>query len=274
MMHFLVPTDFSPAACHALAVAVQLARPLGGRITLLHAVELPPADDLSPDVFVMKLLQAAKHQLQLLLREATPYATEAIIQELLQVAPRRTALLAALTQQRPNMVVIGSAAAPASGSTTEWLVRTALCPVLVVRQPLSDSPVRTVVFATDFSVLALRAGPVLRQLQTLFPAAVLHVLHVGAVGQLAETLLSQLTQLVQQHGLADSELAIVTAPSLHVGIAQFAQQVQADMVVLRAGAAGIGWLWPTDEASAQALPALPPVLTFRLAEETGVEDKR
>ncbi len=79
MTHFLVPTDFSPAACHALAVAVQLARPLEGRITLLHAVELPPADDLSPDVFVMKLLQAATHQLQLLLRETTQHATEATI---------------------------------------------------------------------------------------------------------------------------------------------------------------------------------------------------
>ena len=270
MMHFLVPTDFSPAARHALTCAVQLARPLGGHITLLHAVELPPAQDLAPDVFVMKLLQAAKHQLQLLLREATHHATEATIQELLQVAPRRTALLAALAQQRPDMVVIGSAAAPAtSGSTAEWLVRTAPCPVLLVSQPLGDGPVRTLVFATDFSVLALHAGPELRRLQALFPAAVLHVLHVGTVGQPAERLLTQLTQLVQQQGLADSELAVVTAASLRAGITQFTQQVQADILVLRVGATGIGWLWPTDEALAATLP---PVLTFRLAEEIVVAD--
>ncbi|MVN77539.1 hypothetical protein GO988_14480 [Hymenobacter sp. HMF4947] len=262
MTHFLVPTDFSPVSHHALTAAVQLAQPLAGRITLLHAVELPPTPDLRPNVFVMKLLQAAKHQLQLLLREASQHVSQATIQELLQVMPHRTAILAALAQQ-PDMLVVGSAPTEPLSHTIQWLLRTAPCPVLVVRHPISGSLVRTVVFPTGFSVRALRAGAVLRRLQAFFPAAACYLLHVGAAEQSAETLAASLAQLAQQVGLANCQLAVVVAANRRLGIAQFAQRVQADMVVLHVGAAG--WLWPISEDTENA--RLPPVLTFRLAED-------
>ena len=265
MKHFLVPTDFSPAARQALAAAVQLARPLAGRITLLHAVELPAAGEVSPNIFVMKLLQAAKQQLQLLLREAAQHAAEATVQEMLQIAPRRPAILTAFAQQRPDVVVVGTAATARPGSTTEWLVRTAPCPVLVVSHPLQCGPLRTVVVPTDFSDPARQAGPELRRLRAFFPAAALYLLHVAAPDAALEPLRAQLAGLGQQWGLAGSALAIVTATSPLGGIAQFAQRVQADMVVLRVGTRGAGGLWPGP--AAPAYPALPPVLLFRLDQE-------
>lgn len=264
MTHLLVPTDFSPVSHYALAAAVQLARPAAGRITLLHAVELPPTPDLLPNVFVMKLLQAAKQQLQLLLREASQHASQATIQELLQVMPHRAAIVAALAQP-PDVLVVGSAPTGPLGSTIQWLLRTAPCPVLVVRYPISCSPVRTVVFPTDFSGRALRAGAVLRRLQAFFPAAVCYLLHVGAAGPSAERLAASLSQLAQQLDLANCQQAVVVAASLRLGIAQFARQVQADMVLLRVGPAGAGWLWPAPESATGT--ELPPVLTFRLTED-------
>ena len=46
--HLLAPTDFSPASERAVEYAVQLARRLGARLTLLHVV--PPPSDLSYSV--------------------------------------------------------------------------------------------------------------------------------------------------------------------------------------------------------------------------------
>ncbi|WP_210521636.1 universal stress protein [Hymenobacter terricola] len=273
MQHFLVPTDFSGAAGRALATAVQLARPLAARITLLHAVELPPTADAAPEVFVMKLLQAAKDHLQHLLREAAQHAWQTPIQEITQVAPRRVALLAAIAQQHPDVVIIGATCGRGgrAGSTVDWLVRMAPCPVLVVQAPLGPGPVQTVVFPTDFSALALHAGPMLRGLQVLFPVAVLHVLHVATAGESPETLREQLALLVQHQGLAGCELAVVTAPDLRTGIAQFVQHMRADMLVLRVGAGGIGWLGPGDNLPAEAAPTLPPVLTFRRENEPAAD---
>ncbi|MDJ0367704.1 universal stress protein [Hymenobacter sp. H14-R3] len=273
MPHFLVATDFSAAAGRALAAAVQLAEPLQARITLLHAVELPPTAAAAPEVFVMKLLQAAKNQLQYLLREAAQHAWQTPIREILQVAPRRVALLAAIAQQQPDMVLIGATLGQGGriGSTVDWLVRVALCPVLVMHTPFGPGPVRVVVFPTDFSALALHAGPMLRRLQVLFPVAVLHVLHVGTAGESPETLREQLALLVHQQGLAGCELAIVTAADLRTGVAQFVQSVRADVLVLRVGASGLGWLWPADNLTANAAPTWPPILTFRLQNEPVVD---
>ena len=273
MQHFLVPTDFSPVAGQALAAAVQLAQPLKARITLLHAVELPPTAAAVPEVFVMKLLQAAKDRLQHLLREAAQHTWQAPIREVLQVAPRRVALLAALVQQQPDMVLIGATLGRGGrvGPTVEWLVRVAPCPVLVLPTPFGPGPVRVVVFPTDFSARALHAGPMLRGLQFLFPLAVLHVLHVGTAGESPETLREQLALLMQQQGLAGCELAIVTAADLRTGVAQFVQRVGADVLVLRVGTSGLNWLWPAGNLPVDAAPTWPPILTFRLQNEPVVD---
>ena len=273
MQHLLVPTDFSVAAGRALAAAVQLARPLQARITLLHAVELPPTATTAPEVFVVKLLQTAKDRLQYLLREAAQHDGQPPIREMLQVAPRRVALLAALAQQQPDMVLIGATLSQGGrvGSTVEWLIRMAPCPVLVLHTPLGPGPVRVVVFPTDFSALALHAGPTLRELQVLFPVAVLHVLHVGTAGESPETLREQLALLVQQQSLAGCELAIVTATDLRTRVAQFLQSVRADVLVVRVGAGGLNWLWPAGNLPGDATATWPPILTFRLQNEPVVD---
>lgn len=271
-MHLLVPTDFSPTAHHALNAAVQLARPLVGSITLLHAVELPVVEASSsateplPGVFVIKLLQAAKQQCQLLLREAAPYTSEATIRELLVVAPRQVAIRSALVPL-PDMLVVGASGAPAALTpTAEWLVRTAPCPVLLVRYPVVYSSVQAIVFPTDFSLLAHQAGPMLRRLRAFFPVAALYVLHVSAPGKPHPALAARLNELVKELDLTRCQPAVVAASSLGLGIAQFVQQVRAELVVLRVGSSGVDWLWPS-AAAEQSAPALPPVLTFRLADE-------
>lgn len=272
MTHLLVPTDFSSTARHALDAAVQLARPLAGSVTLLHAVELPDVEaspsptEALPGVFVMKLLQTAKQRCQLLLREAAQHTAEASIRELLLVAPRQVAIQSAL-MPAPDMVVVGTTGTrTALGPTAEWLVRTAPCPVLLVRHPLIDCQIRVAVFPTDFSLPALQTGPMLHRMRAFFPTAALYVLHVSTPGKPSQGLATRLNELVQQLGLAGCRPAVVAAPSLGLGIAQFVQQVRAELVVLRVGSSGAGWLWPA-VAAELTTPALPLVLTFRLADE-------
>src|SRR5919107_329666 len=88
MRSILVPTDFSTEAHHAFEAALRLAKRLGGRVTLLHAVELPETANFStyggpvggtelpnstriPDeVFMMELLKATRRRMEVLLAEA------------------------------------------------------------------------------------------------------------------------------------------------------------------------------------------------------------
>src|ERR687890_545761 len=92
MRSILVPTDFSTEAHHAFEAALQLAKRLGGHVTLLHAVELPETANFStyggpvggtelpnstsiPDeLLIPALLKSTKHRMMALLAEAAKRA--------------------------------------------------------------------------------------------------------------------------------------------------------------------------------------------------------
>jgi nucleotide-binding universal stress UspA family protein len=157
MQHILVPTDFSDTACAALHYAADLAERLGAQITVLHVVfaeriedELSGLDALAylsaardpagkppqwdPDAW----LSACRARLQALVephrRPQTPIATDV-------VAGRPSAAIVDYARQRAvDLIVMGThGRGPVArffiGSVTENVVRSADCPVLLVRSP-------------------------------------------------------------------------------------------------------------------------------------------
>src|ERR1700741_1827388 len=55
--HFVAPTDFSPNSDKAVDYAVQLARRLGAKLTLLHVVPEPSALDYSIEGISLKEIE-------------------------------------------------------------------------------------------------------------------------------------------------------------------------------------------------------------------------
>ena len=139
--HILCPVDFSSSSLRALAYAGDLARETGARLTALHVLE--PISRFQPVMMggqnAPEFHQFERNDARERLRDAMPSAvrdatsfSELVIdgrpwEETIRIAAERDV----------SLIAMGAHAGPASvfgfGSTTNRVVREAVCPVLTLR---------------------------------------------------------------------------------------------------------------------------------------------
>jgi nucleotide-binding universal stress UspA family protein len=142
----LVPTDFSDSADTALAWAREAARAFRAKIVLLHVIDLPyqwmpvagPASVPAPmpGTIVRQIREQAAASLDARARKAPKIA-----RRLLRIGRAREEILAAASQVRADLVVMGTHGPRGVselfiGSVAEHVVRHARVPVTVVRAPV------------------------------------------------------------------------------------------------------------------------------------------
>lgn len=140
----LVPTDFSESADQALTYAVNLGAQVGATVHLIHVFDDPDTVGLYSEVYVpmppemrAALLTDIRRQLA---TRTTAAGHEKVTTEVLSGAPPAQAIVEAARQHRCDLIVMGThgrhgMAHLLLGSVAERVVRTAECPVLVVRRP-------------------------------------------------------------------------------------------------------------------------------------------
>jgi nucleotide-binding universal stress UspA family protein len=142
--HILVPFDFGDASLQALALAVDLAKVHGARLTILHVCEIPayvyegvgstPVDLLTP------ISQAAEEHLKELVRDVQARFPGA--EGLFQVGSVAESILGAIPRRACDLVVMGTHGRrglvhAALGSVAEKIVRLSTVPVLTVHASAS-----------------------------------------------------------------------------------------------------------------------------------------
>lgn len=138
--HILLAHDLGPDSEAALDYALALAKPLGARVTILHAYEIPslipPEMLVPPNDWFAPMRDAAKERLARVVDRVNdrgvPIASE------LRVGIAWREVEAAAKGSSVDLVVVGTRGRrglPRAllGSVAEKIVRTAPCPVLVVR---------------------------------------------------------------------------------------------------------------------------------------------
>jgi nucleotide-binding universal stress UspA family protein len=138
--HILVAHDLSDTSDAALEYALNLARPLGARVTILHAYEIPSLG--APELLILatdwtkQIGVVAGERLDQIAASARTSGT-AVTAEVREGAAWRE-IDAFAREGAVDLVVVGShgrRGLPHAllGSVAEKIVRTAPCPVLVVR---------------------------------------------------------------------------------------------------------------------------------------------
>jgi nucleotide-binding universal stress UspA family protein len=141
----LCPIDFSPSALQALGFALDLARQAGGLVTLLHVVEWLPEDEprasahFNVPEFRGYMLNDAKQRLRSLLTEESRAWCE--IDGVIVSGRAHREILRAAEAGSADLIVMGAQGSGGVGlalfgSTTQQVVRSAVCPVLTVRGAL------------------------------------------------------------------------------------------------------------------------------------------
>jgi nucleotide-binding universal stress UspA family protein len=139
----LCAVDFSDSSLSALAYALTLAEETDARLTLLHAIEMPPElreNPLAPDFDVDRIHAAAEAEARRRLRDLVPEAARTYCTVETAVVDGRAyrRLLQQAAEQKSDLIVMGVHGRGAIdlllfGSTTHHVIRAATCPVLIVR---------------------------------------------------------------------------------------------------------------------------------------------
>jgi nucleotide-binding universal stress UspA family protein len=147
--HLLAPTDFSEYSKQAVVSALELARTLGAKLTMLHVVELPPypvpypVEGYAPPAvhatwptFLDDLERQATQNLAQLVPEAESSDVE--VARLVAVGSPHRKIIDTAEAAQVDLIVMATAGRSGfsrllMGSIAERVVRTAPCPVLTIR---------------------------------------------------------------------------------------------------------------------------------------------
>lgn len=148
----LVATDFSEPAERALRSAESLARQVGGKLYLVHVVQLPPAMYLGILGRERELeetwIEAAREELHGVAREASERGIE--IEEILHAGRPWVEIVDVAQREEVDAICLGNSGHSAIerlllGSTAENVVRRSPAPVLVVRDHALEKVERVLV---------------------------------------------------------------------------------------------------------------------------------
>lgn len=144
--HIAVATDLSPSSSAALRFALNLAAPLGAQVTLLHAIEPTPtpggleafALEGMPVGWEQRVTQARVLDAERRLAEQARHGGQAAVKTRLVVGTLPEAILEQLGPLKIDLLVVGTHGRRGLahfflGSAAERLLRSASCPVVVVR---------------------------------------------------------------------------------------------------------------------------------------------
>ena len=139
--HLVSPTDFSPNSERAIDYAVQLARRLGAKLTLLHIVPEPSALDYSMEGVSVQEIQEWEKGAEIKLTEQLTRAQleyKEVDAVRLSALHPRDEIVRAATDLSADLLVISTHGCTGwkhflFGSDAEKILEHAPCPVLVVR---------------------------------------------------------------------------------------------------------------------------------------------
>ena len=138
----LCPIDFSPSALQALGFALDLARQADGLISLLHVIEWLPEEEPRASAhfnipeYRRYMVQDAQERLRTLVAEES--RTWVDIDDVAVFGRAHREILRAAEAKPADLIVMGAqgrggVSLALFGSTTQQVVRGAMCPVLTVR---------------------------------------------------------------------------------------------------------------------------------------------
>ena len=255
MKNILVPFDFSKPAVNAFRFALSCAGKSGGRIHLLHVIEMPVITDplLFPAVQYEVALEAelrekAEKSFSSTISKYNIQHTEVVSSVVFGVITMT--IVDYVREHRCDLVIMGSHGASGLheaviGSNTEKIVRRSPVPVIVVKS-LHLATIKNIVFPCslqpEFSEDFIDE---IKQIQEFFRAN-LHVVWINTPEHFMTDVVVQdkLKEFVREHSLSADTIQTFNDLNEAEGILHYAEMMNADMIVMAThGRRGIAHLF-------------------------------
>jgi nucleotide-binding universal stress UspA family protein len=243
MKKILVPCDFSETAVQAFQFAVEIARKSGGRIMLLHIIELPVLHDtmLMPTLYFeanyLKDMEASAEKR--LAKMISKYANGPIrILPFVEQGPIFPMINRFAEEHNADLIVMGTQGATGLkeffvGSNTEKVVRFSSIPVLAIRKSFKLNKIKNILFPTTLEPEEAPLAKQAKKLQSFF-SATLHLLLVNTPYNMIRTADEKviMEKFAKRHKLDNYTTNIQDGLSVERAITDFAHEIKADMTVI------------------------------------------
>lgn len=186
MKKILIPTDFSKEAQNAGDVACKLARKFSAEIVFLHSIEVTSSesinasgtpsnfDSYADSMLVHESIERANEEMEKLLKN--PDLEGLVVSHTIKIGSPFLHIYEAV-EDGVDFIVMGTKGAKGLsevliGSNTEKVVRRAKCPVLSVKDQVSDDVFSSIVYATAMGSKEDKVISCLKQIQASFNSKV------------------------------------------------------------------------------------------------------
>ena len=243
MKKILVPCDFSETSLQAFQFAVEITRKSGGKIMLLHIVELPVLHDsmLMPTLYFeanyFKDMEANAEKR--LTKIKSKYLKEKInVSSFVKLGPILGTINGFAEEHKVDLIVMGTQGATGLkdffiGSNTEKIVRLSSIPVLAIRKSFKLNKIKNILFPTTLLPEENHLVQHVKKVQDFF-SATLHLLLVNTPHNLNRTFdeLAVMEKFAQHHKLKNYTVNARDNFYVENAIIDFVHEIKADMIVM------------------------------------------
>jgi len=235
MKTILVPTDLSQLTDIALSVAVTLARPMGANILLLHSMARPAFAELAGSTLDETHLDSEQVAREALYKMAdNPAYADVTIQPVLVTNGEN--VINDVTERVADLIVMASEGTSGlsewlAGSNAEAVVRYAHCPVLVLKKPVAHFQPRNIICAIDVDERLKTLHHYPFQLGEEGLNQFIYVMTPTDTRKI-NSVRDWVDQYALRKGISRFSLVIRHADTVSTGIIDYAQDIQADLIVL------------------------------------------
>jgi len=276
MKNILVPIDFSDQAKYAAKVASDIAKLTNSKIFLLHMLELP-SGVVDPTSYgssgntptTLLFLKRAREKFEEF--KQLPFFEGIKMEDSVQFHKAYDGIIDESKKQNIDLIVMGSKGTSGLeemlvGSNTEKVVRNSDIPVLVIKTEVEDFKIENIVFASNFDQKSKVAFQKILNFASLFNAR-LHLLKINTIHNFETTKESSdaIRDFINDYDLGDYTLNIYNDVSVELGILNFANVIDADVILLNtSGRRGLAHLFTGSIGEDLANHAKLPVITFKI----------
>ncbi len=276
MKSILVPIDFSAQAKYAAKVATDIAKLTNSKIFLLHMLELPTGV-VDPSSFgnsnnaptTLLFLKRAHEKFEDF--KKLPFFEGVEVEDSVQFHKAYDGIIDESKKQNVDLIIMGSQGTSGLeemlvGSNTEKVVRNSNIPVLVIKREVENFKIENIVFASNFEQKSKVAFQDILEFASLFNAR-LHLLKINTIHNFETTKESSdaIRNFINNFDLGDYTLNIYNDSSVEAGILNFANVIDADVILLNtSGRRGLAHLFTGSIGEDLANHAKLPVITFKI----------
>jgi nucleotide-binding universal stress UspA family protein len=251
MKHILVPTDYSTTALNATNYALNLAKQIKAKVTLLHIynIPVPPTDFPMVVSSIDEIENSNKQQLKKHVDELTTKHPEVLeIKGIVKLGFVFDEIKCVVETEKVDLIIMGITGAGRIaeiiiGSNATRVVQNLNCPAIIIPPGANYKPIKNIVFACDYTESEkYKAIDTLVEYVKMLDAKLM-VLNIGNPSEkhtYSKELAGRLLEYIFENASEAPELPNKIDYSMHKrkdedithGINRFAEKYNADLIVM------------------------------------------